>query len=78
MELRDGAQLVLGIALREVEGQTQRLYVTTANVRRLNAKEDGMLHAVDPASGAVLANYDPSDDVPEVIGSINSPAIGVV
>ncbi len=35
-----------------------------------------MLYAVDPASGAVLASYDPSDDMPEAIGSLNSPAIG--
>ncbi len=40
------------------------------------SKEEGLLYAVDPASGAVLASYDPSDDVPEAIGSLNSPAIG--
>ncbi len=76
LELRDGAQFVLGIALREVDGQTRRLYVTTANTSLFNAKEEGALYAVDPASGAVLASYDPSDDVPEAIGGINSPAIG--
>ena len=78
VELRDGAQFVLGIALREIDGQTQRLYVTTANVGTLifNAKEEGALYAVDPATGAVLASYDPSDDVPEAVGGINSPAIG--
>ena len=78
VELPDGAQFVLGIALREIDGQTQRLYVTTANVGTLifNAKEEGALYAIDPASGAVLASYDPSDDVPEAVGGINSPAIG--
>ena len=76
VELRDGAQFVHGIALREIDGQTRRLYVTTTNLRVLNAKEEGALYAVDPASGAVLASYDPSDDVPEAIGSLNSPAIG--
>lgn len=78
VELRDGAQFVLGLALREVDGQTQRLYVTTTNLGTplFNAKEEGALYAVDPATGAVLASYDPSDDVPEAIGGINSPAIG--
>ena len=74
--LPDGAQFVLGIALREVDGQTQRLYVTTANTSLFNAKEEGALYAIDPASGAVLARYDPSDDVPGAVGGINSPAIG--
>jgi outer membrane protein assembly factor BamB len=76
--LSDGAQFVLGIALREEAGQTTRLYVTTANNGALfsNFKEEGQLYAVDPATGTVLAAYDPSDDVPEAIGSINSPAIG--
>ena len=76
VELRDGAQFVLGIALREVEGQTQRLYVTTANTSLFNAKEEGSLYAIEPATGAVMASYDPSDDIPEAIGGINSPAIG--
>jgi hypothetical protein len=39
-------------------------------------KQDGKLYAVDPSTGAVLASYDPSDDVPEAGGGINSPAIG--
>lgn len=76
--LADGAQFVLGIALREEEGQTVRLYITTANNGSLfsNFKEEGQLYALDPATGMVLAAYDPSDDVPEAVGSINSPAIG--
>ncbi len=76
--LSDGAQFVLGIALREEAGQTTRLYVTTANNGALfsNFKEEGQLYAVHPATGTVLAAYDPSDDVPEAVGSINSPAIG--
>lgn len=75
---RDGAQFILGIALREINDQTQRLYVTTANqgTPLFNAKEEGMLYAVDPATGATLGSYDPSDDVPEAVGGINSPAIG--
>ena len=78
VELSDGAQFVLGIALREVAGQTQRLYVTTANPGTLlfNAREEGTLYAIDPATGTVLASYDPSDDVPEAVGGLNSPAIG--
>lgn len=76
--LRDGAQFVLGIALREVDQTTERLYVTTANLGTLlfNAKEEGKLYAVDPSTGTVLAEYDPSDDVPSAVGGINSPAIG--
>ncbi len=76
VELRDGAQFVLGVALRETEGETRRLYVATANLRTFNQKQEGELHTVDPATGAVLASYDPSDDVPAAIGSLNSPAIG--
>lgn len=74
----DGAQLILGIALREEAGKTQRVYVTTANqgTPLFNAKEDGMLYAVDPATGETLGSYDPSDEVPEAVGGINSPAIG--
>jgi len=78
VELRDGAQFVLGVALREVAGQTRRLYVTTANAGTplFNAKVEGRLYAVDPATGTVLASYDPSDDVTTAVGSLNSPAIG--
>lgn len=78
VELRDGAQFVLGIALREVEGVTQRLYVSTANLGTplFNAKVEGQLYAIDPDTGTILASYDPSDDVPSAVGGINSPAIG--
>ena len=78
VELRDGAQFVLGIALREVDGQTQRLYVATANLGTplFNAKVEGQLYALDPDTGTILASYDPSDDVPSAVGGINSPAIG--
>ena len=75
--LRDGAQLVLGIALREVAGQTERLYATTANLGTalFNTKEEGALYAVEPLTGRVVASYDPSDDVGTAVGSVNSPAI---
>lgn len=78
VELRDGAQFVLGIALREVGGQTKRVYATTSNAGTVlfNAKEEGTLYAIDPATGITLASYDPSDDVPGAVGGINSPAIG--
>lgn len=77
VELRDGAQFVLGVALREPAGVTERLFVTTANLGTslFNAKAEGALYALDPATGAVLAAYDPSDDVPEAVGGLNSPAI---
>lgn len=78
VELRDGAHMVLGIALREVEGETVRIYATTANVGGplWNAKTEGELYAIDTADGSVLANYDPSDDIPSAVGGITSPAIG--
>jgi len=81
VELREGAQVgqfVNGIALREEAGQTKRLYVTTSILRGVttNHLEEGKLYAVDPATGQVLASYDPSNDVPAAVGSLNSPAIG--
>lgn len=81
VELREGAQVaqfVGGIALREEGGETKRLYVTTSIVRNplFNRYEEGKLYAVDPATGQVLAAYDPSDDVPSAVGSLNSPALG--
>jgi len=81
VELREGAQVgqfVGGIALREEGGQTKRLYVTTSILRGVttNHLEEGKLYAVDPATGQVLASYDPSNDVPAAVGSLNSPAVG--
>ena len=63
IERANGAQFTHGIGLRGESGQTTRLYVTTANLGTVifNAKEEGELYAVDPASGSVLAEYDPSD-----------------
>ena len=78
VELPNGAQFIHGIGLREESGQTTRLYVTTANLGTVifNRKEEGELYAVDPASGSVLAEYDPSDDTSSAVGSLTSPAIG--
>jgi hypothetical protein len=81
VELREGAQVgqfVGGIALREEGGQTKRLYVTTSIVRGVttNHLEEGKLYAIDPATGQVLAFYDPSSNVPAAVGSLNSPAVG--
>lgn len=77
VEFRDNAQFVLGIALREVEGVTEQLYVTTSNSGSplFNWKTEGRIYAVAPGSGEVLASYDPSDDLPTAIGGMNSPAI---
>jgi len=74
--LRDGAQWVGGIALRETEGVTRRLYAVTSNFRNANDKEEGELYALDPATGSIISHYDPSDDVPAAVGGLNSPAIG--
>lgn len=74
--LRDGAQFVHGIALRETGGQTRRLYATTSNTSLFNANESGSLFAIDPSTGEVLASYDPSTDVDVAVGGLNSPAIG--
>ena len=73
----DGSQFVLGLALREVDGVTGHLYVTTANGGSplANWKEEGKIYAVAPGSGAVLGSFDPSDVIPEAIGGLNSPAI---
>ncbi|NNF57474.1 MAG: PQQ-like beta-propeller repeat protein [Rhodothermaceae bacterium] len=78
IELANGAQFTHGIALREEDGQTTRLYATTANLGTPfhNGRTAGELYAVDPTSGAVLALYDPSDDDAQAVGSLNSPAIG--
>jgi outer membrane protein assembly factor BamB len=81
VELREGAQVgqfIGGIALREEGGQTRRLYVTTSIVRGIstNHLEEGKLYALDPTTGQILAAYDPSNDVPSAVGSLNSPAIG--
>jgi len=81
VELREGAQVaqfIGGIALREEGGETKRLYVTTSIVRNpsTNHLEEGKLYAVDPATGQILAAYDPSIDVPSAVGSLNSPALG--
>ncbi|MCG8608051.1 T9SS type A sorting domain-containing protein [bacterium] len=46
------------------------------NFRNNNNKEEGSLFALDPSSGEILAQYDPSDDVPAAVGGLNSPAIG--
>ena len=77
VEFRDGSQYVLGIALLETDGPTERIYVTTANLGTplFNAKVEGELYAVDPENGVVLASYDPSDEVDAAVGSLNSPAI---
>ena len=74
----DGAQFIGGIALREMAGDTQHLIATTANLGTtlFNTRETGGLYALDLSTGAELASYDPSDDVPEAIGGLNSPAIG--
>jgi outer membrane protein assembly factor BamB len=76
-QITDGAQYILGVALRETDDHTQRVYVTTANLGTalFNGRVEGQLHAVDPTSGDVLASYDPSDDVESAVGSLNSPAI---
>ena len=50
--------------------------VPGAHTMPFNAREEGSLYAIDPATGTVLASYDPSDDVPEAVGGLNSPAIG--
>ena len=78
VELEDGSNFVLGVALRESEGVLERLYVTTANFGTplANFKQEGKVYALAPATGSVLASYDPSDDVPAAQGGINSPAIG--
>lgn len=76
VKLSDGAQWVGGIALRETDDVTRRLYAVTSNFRNANDKEEGALYALDPAAGSILANYDPSDDVPAAVGGLNSPAIG--
>lgn len=78
IERANGAQFTHGIGLRGESGQTTRLYVTTANLGTVifNAKEEGELYAVDPASGSVLAEYDPSDVTSSAVGSLTSPAIG--
>jgi len=77
-KLQDGAQFIGGIALREVAGETQHLFATTANVGTtlFNTLETGQLYALDLTTGAELASYDPSDDAPAAVGGINSPAIG--
>lgn len=77
-ELNDGAQFTHGIALRETQGQTRHLFVTTANLGTVifNNKPDGELHSLDLESGEILASYDPSDDTPTAVGSLTSPAIG--
>ncbi|GAB5536076.1 MAG: hypothetical protein Rubg2KO_23250 [Rubricoccaceae bacterium] len=76
--IQDGAQFIGGIALREVAGETQHLVATTANLGTtlFNTLETGALYALDLGTGAELASYDPSDDVPEAVGGLNSPAIG--
>ncbi len=78
VDLVDGSHLVLGIALREVGGESVRGYITTANIGGplWNGKEEGELYALDLQTGAVLGNYDPSDDVPAAVGGVTSPAIG--
>lgn len=78
VELANGAQFTHGIGLREEGGETVRLYVTTANLGTplFNGRAEGDLYAVDPASGTLLARYDPSRDDPEAVGSLTSPAIG--
>ena len=77
-ELNDGAQFVLGLALREVGGNTQWLYATTANsgAPLTNWRTEGKLYAINHTTGAVLGSYDPSDDIPGAVGGVNSPAIG--
>ena len=78
VELENGAQFIHGIGLREESGHTTRLYITTANLGTVifNGKEEGELYAVDPTSGIMLAEYDPSDATPQAVGSLTSPAIG--
>lgn len=75
--IEDGADFVLGVALRERAGETVRLYATTANngAALANWKEQGAIYAVAPESGEILGSYDPSDELPEAIGGMNSPAI---
>ena len=78
IELENGAQFLNGIALREENGQTTRLYATTANLGTPfhNGRAAGELYAVEPATGTLLATYDPSDDDAQAVGSLTSPAIG--
>ena len=78
VELNDGAQFVLGLALREVGGETQWLYATTSNsgAPLTNWKTEGQLYAINHTTGAILGSYDPSGDIPAAVGGINSPALG--
>ena len=77
VELRDNAQFTLGIALREEAGETTIVFASTANLGTalFNAKTEGTLYALAPSDGRILGSYDPSDDVPEAVGGINSPAV---
>ncbi len=52
--------------------------MTTANLGTVifNGKEECKLYAVEPVSGIMLAEYDPSDATPLAVGSLTSPAIG--
>lgn len=73
----DGAQYVFGIALREVNGVTERIFATTGNggAPLQNWLVGGGIHALSPDDGSIEASYDPSDDEPTAIGGLNSPAI---
>lgn len=52
--------------------------MTTPNLGTVifNGKEEGELYAVEPVSGIMLAEYDPSDHTSSTVGSLTSPAIG--
>ena len=60
-----------GIALQEDAGVTRAVLVTTTHLRSSNGV-GGALYRVDPATGRVLAEFDPS---PSGIGGMTAPVV---
>lgn len=63
-----------GLALYEVNGKVQDLYVTTSIVRTSNSP-GGALHRLDPASGKVLSSWIPSEAKPGCVGGLTDVSL---
>ena len=67
-------QFVAGLALKESGSTVERLYCSTSHLRAANGV-GGLLFAVNPATGAVLATFDPALQPAPGVGGMTAPTL---
>lgn len=67
-------QFVAGLAIKESANAVERLYCSTSHLRSGNGV-GGLLFAVNPATGAILATFDPSIQPAPGVGGMTAPTI---